>query len=231
MKIQASDPPSRRLVSRVREGRHQRRLQDEMRHILSHARAIAAPPKHVIAPHDEPVQIKFVLPRDGWDVEKVLMAWGAPLSIAGSQEQLIHTQRAGAGAFNLPPMMDTFAFLAKLAKHRNMPSGAAALALTAVHSQLTLSEAVALVDECMTAGRWRTLGPREWANHWAQFGIHVANIWQARQACDPALIGDQVRCARFFESLKSRVTSAHLEQMDRDADAMRRRFKPRGSTS
>lgn len=79
------------------------------------------------------------------DMEYLLRKWGIPATLAGSMDALVHFRDAGWAVFTMPPMVEVARYARKACRHPGALTALVALARVALHSQLDLAEAVALI--------------------------------------------------------------------------------------
>ena len=158
---------------------------------------------------------------------KILAAWGIPLKLDGL-DALPLLSAGGYGVFELPPRIQTYAYIAKAAKHPDACTYLHLIAQVALHSQWVLAEALVVVADCMSMDPRPGLGhPREAANDWAQIGIQAVNIWEARTNGGGVWLGDVERINELVRALSEQcarwqIMQEELSLADRKADFVRR---------
>lgn len=211
----------------MRAGRNLLDIRDQNRS-LAHLRDAAshfvgAPARSLVPDWDGGIRtITLGGPWKNREAEKIKTAWGVPPQF-DDLAALVHFYAGGWGVFDLPAAPTVYAFISKAAKHPDAITYLVLLAEVALHSRLTLSEALGLVLDCAALDPLQDDHPRASATEWARVGIHAVNVWQKRAQDGGAGVGDEPMCLARIHQMKAILASRHIAQAELDlADAKRR---------
>ena len=114
-------------------------------------------------------------------------------------------------------MVEVYAWATKAAKHRDAVPFLFTLAQSAVYSQLTLSEALALAREL----RMLTplMGNPQMMESWATYGVHATYVWEHRRENGKGL-GDEWRNNHEIRALARWRRTQRLEHLKAQLDAL-----------
>ncbi|GAA2182458.1 hypothetical protein GCM10009785_21840 [Brooklawnia cerclae] len=171
----------------------------------------------------EPVAITLPVLRKGRDWHRALADMGVPPRL-DDLDVVVHLPRGGWQVFTLPPMPEACAWVLKASRHPDAAVWLTAIARIGLHSQLTLSEALALAAECARLDPRAENAPRNAADEWAWVGICAVSVWQARGAGGEG-VGDPVRCAELLAGLRTVCAGWQVAQLETDLERARARLR------
>lgn len=193
---------------------------EHLRHAASH---FMRPVAHTSAPQlveSSPAEIMLGGPWKSREVDKIKRAWGIPWRL-DALDSLALLSNGGFGLFMLPDMQTVYAYLTKAVKHREAITYLSILAQVSLHSQLTLSESLALIVDCARLDPLQERFPGNSSSEWARVGVHAVDTWQARTIDHGIGLGDEHRCVERIDELKAIIGMRRVAQAELDLAALR----------
>jgi hypothetical protein len=196
---------------------------DHLRHAAAHFAERRYAHAQASGPAGRGIPLVLGGPWKNRERDKVMLAWGIPWKLT-QLESLPLLSLGGYRLFAVPGMPELYAFMAKVAKHPDAITYLEVLARVALHSQLTLSEALAVVLDCARLDPLQAAHPGRSSSEWASVAIQAVDTWQARHQADGVGLGDEERAYELMGELRHIVASRRIAQAELDLEKARGRL-------